>query len=208
MSKLALSLCLFAASAFGQYKMDAAGAPPSELAAPVRDALQKDGVKVVDARGAVASEVWLLAKAPADAANGEQNVTFPQIAHGALLGAIRFPAQGADRRGQTIKPGVYTMRYSYFPVDGAHQGVSPQRDFLILTPAADDTDPAALPKFAELMKMSVKASGTTHPAIMSIWKPDEPVSSTSLKKEGEDWVLYTKMGDRPIAIILVGMYAG
>ena len=57
-----------------------------------------------------------------------------------MLGVARFPAKYKDRRGQTIKPGVYTMRYGLFPVNGDHQGVAPQRDFLIPSPAALDDD--------------------------------------------------------------------
>ena len=53
---------------------------------------------------------------------------------------IRLPERGADRRGQTIKPGVYTLRYGNYPQNGDHQGVEPQRDFLVLSPVAEDKD--------------------------------------------------------------------
>ena len=65
-----------------------------------------------------------------------------------LLGVVRYPERFRDRRGQTIKPGVYTMRYSFYPMNGNHQGVALQRDFAILSPAASDTDAAAKPAFA------------------------------------------------------------
>ena len=81
------------------------------------------------------------------------------------------PAAAANRRGQSIKPGVYTMRYSNNPVDGAHLGVAPQRDFLLLTPLANDPDPNAMPDFATLVSWSRKASGTPHPAVFSIETP-------------------------------------
>lgn len=205
MKKLFLFLGLAAATAFGQYKLESAGAPPSELAPGIRDALQQDGARITGPSG-VFCEVWLRTKIP-DGSNGEQNVSFTQMPHGVLLGAIRFPVKGADRRGQPLKPGVYTMRLSFFPVDGAHQGVSQTRDFALLTPAADDQDLNAAPDFKQLVAMSKKASGTPHPAILNIWKADS-AGPVALKQEGDDWVLYSTAGGRPFAMIVVGTYSG
>jgi hypothetical protein len=203
-----LSLGLLTATAFGQYKLESAGAPPSELAPAIREALQKDGAKIAGGKGAAFCEIWLRNQALAGAKTTEQNVVFTQIPHGALLGVIRFPAQGADRRGQPIRPGLYTLRLSFYPVDGAHQGVSPQRDFLLMVPVADDTDLNATPNYDQLVKMSAQAAGTAHPAVLSIWKPDSPTAGAALNKEGEDWVLYTTVGGTPIAILVVGAYSG
>jgi hypothetical protein len=205
MMKLFLSLGLVAATAFGQYKLESAGAPPSELAPEIRDALGQDGARITGP-GGVFCEVWLRAKVPAGS-NSEQSVSFTQMSHGVLLGAIRFPAKGADRRGQPLKPGVYTMRLSFFPVDGAHQGVAQTRDFALLTPAADDKDLNAAPNFKQLVDMSKKATGTPHPAILNVWKADSAGPAT-LKHEGEDWVLYSTVGGQPIAMIVVGTYSG
>ena len=54
--------------------------------------------------------------------------------------------------------------------------------------------------------MSRKASGTPHPAVLSFWKADSDAPGFS--KQGEsDWVLQAKIGDTPIAIILIGLAA-
>lgn len=206
MKKSLFSLCLAAATAFGQYKLEPAGPPPSELAPAIGDALQKDGARIVGP-GGVFCEVWLRAKAPAEAPNNEQNVNFTQMPQGVLLGAIRFPGKGADRRGQAIQPGVYTLRLSFYPVDGAHQGVAPSRDFLLMVPAAIDKDLNANPNYQQLVDLSRKASGTQHPAVLNIWKPDS-AQPAALKEEDEDWVLYSAVGDKPIALIVVGTYTG
>jgi hypothetical protein len=130
------------------------------------------------------------------------------IPHGALLGAIRFPGRGSDRRGQAIKAGVYTLRFSAFPPDGNHQGVAMQRDFLLLVPAAGDKDLNSTPSYKEVVEMSNKASGSTHPAVLGLWK-DEAGNEPGLAQEGDfDWILYTKIGDIPIGIIVVGMFMG
>jgi hypothetical protein len=205
MDKLLLSLWLTTACAFAQYKLEPAGAPPSEVAPAIRDALQKDGAKITGPNGPVC-EVWFRTQVP-DVANSEQNVSFTNIAEGTLLGVIRFPVKGSDRRGQPIQPGVYTLRLSFYPVDGAHQGVAPTRDFALMVPAANDTDLNATPAFDQLVAMSKKASGSPHPAVLNCWKPDSP-SPTALKQEGPDWVLYDSIGDRPIALIVVGTYQG
>jgi len=197
---------LFAASGFAQYKVESAGAPPSEAAA-LSSALAKEGVKVIKPDGSPLCELWFVSAEP-QGGSAEQNTTWSSVPHGALLGVVRVPARWSDRRGQTIKPGVYTMRYSYFPMNGDHQGVAPQRDFAILSPAAIDTDPAAKPAYDPLMDMSRKASGTPHPLVLSIWK-DDPGTAQGVEAQGEhDQVLHTKIGGVPAAVIVVGKAEG
>ena len=209
MRRLLVCLPVAAAVLLAQYKYEPAGAPPAELAPGIRDALQKDGAKVVGTNGSVFAEVWFRAQAPTGAKTDETNVTFTTVPQGTLLGVIRFPGRGADRRGQQLKPGVYTMRLSFYPEDGDHQGVSPQRDFLILVPAADDKDLNATPAYDQLMQMSRKASGTQHPAVMSAWKPDKAQGANTLQREEDrGWVLYGNVGSLPIALIVVGTYGG
>jgi hypothetical protein len=148
-------------------------------------------------------EIWFRKSMPAGAKPADNAIVFP-IAQGTLVGILRFPAAGADRRGQTIKPGVYTLRYALQPMDGAHVGVAPQRDFVLLTPIADDADPNAMPAFDALVQMSTKASGTPHPAVLSV---ETPTGSTfpAVTKEGDhDWVLNVKIGNLPFAIIVAG----
>lgn len=209
MTKYIFLLVLAAGVAFPQYKLDPAGSAPAELAPAVSATLNQPGTKILNPDGSVLCEVWMRKEVPSGSGSAEANVAFPAIPHGALLGAIRFPAAGSDRRGQSLKPGVYTMRYSLYPVDGAHQGVAPQRDFLILVRAADDSDPAALPGYDELMKRSQKASGTPHPAVLSIAPPLEDAPNPGFVQEGEhDWMFNTKVGATPLGIILVGTFEG
>jgi hypothetical protein len=205
MKRLVFTLSLTTVCAFAQYKLESAGAPPSEVAPAIRAALQTDGAKITGPTGAVC-EVWFRTEVPS-VANSEQNVSFANIAEGTLLGVVRFPVKGSDRRGQPIQPGVYTLRLSFYPVDGAHQGVAPTRDFVLMSPAATDTDLNATPAFDQLVAMSKKASGSPHPAVLNCWKPDT-AEGPALKQEGDDWVLYSKIGDRPIALIVVGTYQG
>jgi len=198
-----LPLLSFSLVAFGQYTAGPAGAPPSEVSAAIAQGLQKTGVKISNGGNAYC-EIWFRADKPSGAKTTEENVTLPQMPVGALLGVIRFDGNGSDRRGQTIKAGVYTLRYGIMPVNGDHQGAAPQRDFLLMTPASDDTDLNATPSFEALVAMSRKASRTPHPAVLSFWKADS--DAPGFAKQGEaDWVLQAKIGDTPIAVILIGM---
>ncbi len=128
------------------------------------------------------------------------------MAREALLGVIRFDGPGSDRRGQTIQPGIYTLRYGIMPANDSHQGAAPQRDFLLLTPAADDRDLNAAPNFEALVAMSRKASRTAHPAVLSFWKAAS--DSPGFSQQGDtDWVMQSKVGDIPVDIIVVGSSA-
>jgi hypothetical protein len=200
-----LILLIAAAALCGQMKTEAAGAPPAE-AGPLAGALAKEGVKVLKEDGSVLCEMWLAAAEPSGG-SAEQNATWAAAPQGVLLGVARFPARHADRRGQQIKPGVYTLRYGLFPMNGDHQGVEPQRDFLVLSPAAADTDASAKPSFDALMNMSRKASGTPHPLVLSFWK-EETALPTGVEAVGEsDQVLHAQIGKATVSIIVVGKTA-
>jgi hypothetical protein len=190
---------LTATAVFAQYKAQPAGDPPAEAAV-----LNKAGNKIVADNGSVYAEIWLRSTMPSGPNTGESSVTLPTIPLGALLGVMRFTAKGSDRRGQNIAPGVYKLRYGNYPVNGNHQGVAPQRDFLVLVPAALDKSADPISDFDALIELSRKASGTPHPAVLSFWKADAG-DKAGFEKQGEkDWVLTTNLGDTKVSIILIG----
>jgi len=204
-------LLVACATLWGQpYKADKAGPPPPEVASGISQALDPKGFQI-SSDGAAYCELWLRGNVPSAARSNEQNgalpnVTLPNIPEGTLLGVIRFDGPGSDRRGQTIQPGVYTLRYGIMPLNGNHEGAAPQRDFLLLTPAAEDRDLNATPNLDALAAMSRKASHTAHPAVLSFWKA--AADSPGFSQQGDiDWVLQCKVGDIPIAIIVVGTSA-
>ena len=189
------------------YKLEPVATAAPGLPAAYLPVVQAQGFRVNGAAGAWC-EVWLVKTLPVGAKPDDAAISFG-IAQGTLLGIIRFPGKGADRRGQVIPAGVYTLRYSNFPVDGAHSGVAPQRDFALMTPLAADPDPAAKPAFDDLVKLSGKASGTPHPAVLSLETPPTNATAPGVVKEGEhDWVLTVKTGNLTFAIIVVGKAEG
>src|ERR1022692_1964360 len=195
---------VFAFSALAQdYKLEPVATAAPGLPPAYASVIQTQGFRVNGASGPWC-EVWLAKSLPLGAKPDDAAISFG-IAQGTLLGVIRFPGKGADRRGQVIPAGVYTLRYSQFPVDGAHSGVAPQRAFALMTPLAPDPDPAANPAFDDLVKMSGKASGTPHPAVLSLETPPPGATAPSVAKEGEhDWTLTVKAGDLTFSIIVVG----
>jgi hypothetical protein len=206
-----ITLLFTAASALlaEEYKTEAGSAPPADLAASVSALLNKEGTKVMK-DGQLLAEIWYRAEVPSGPASSEANLTMPNVPHGSLLAVIRFAQKHEDRRGQGVAPGVYSMRYSYFPENGTHQGAAPQRDFLLLVPAVGDTDGNATPDFEGLLTLSRKASGTPHPAVFSLWKEDPKFYKEGImEKQGEhDWVLMRKMGVVPVSLILAGRGEG
>jgi hypothetical protein len=202
MKKLLFITTFAASTLFGQ-TTEPAGPPPSEVDPAIAATLQKDGIRVKEG-DKIAAEIWFRASVPPGAKTAEDNVTLTTVPHSTLMGVMRFPQGGSDRRGQVIKAGVYTMRLSFFPQNGDHQGVAPQRDFFLLLNASEDKDPKASMAFEPLTKLSMKASGTAHPLVFSVWKVESGFKA-GIAKEGEhDWVLQTKIGDQPIAMIVIG----
>lgn len=170
----AAALFAFAATAAAQSSYTAttlSQAPPTELSAAVRGVLGGQAIEVKDAKG-VLCDIWLRKDIPTVAPPGMTlGIVYPQIAPGTLVGAVRFPAQVIDFRDQRIKPGVYTLRYELNPVNGNHQGVAPQRDFLLLGPPADDTTTDTL-AFKPLVKLSKETTTHNHPSVWSLMPDD------------------------------------
>jgi hypothetical protein len=127
------------------------------------------------------------------------------------VGVISFPKQTTDFRGQSIKPGLYTLRYAVHPNDGNHLGISPNRDFLLMVPVSVDKDASAQMKFEDLVKMSKNASGTNHPAGLSLVSTEGKKDFPSVAQDDNNrTILVAKAknsagADLPIALIVKGV---
>ncbi|MGI9103195.1 MAG: hypothetical protein ACR2IF_12230 [Terriglobales bacterium] len=175
--KLAVVIFLaFPLIAAAQMKLEKTPALTDDsVPAAVRNALEPNGSRVLRGDGMPLCEIWLRRSLPLGKAGGK-GVAYPEFPQSVMLGVIRFPNGGKDFRGQTIKPGVYTMRYELLPEDGNHMGVAPNPDFVLLLPAAADSDPNAHYDFARMVKLSSEAAGTAHPAAFSM--PSPPTGET------------------------------
>lgn len=209
---LFLAAQLLGAWAWGQgaYKIEPVATVPSDIPKALQDVLQQQGTRLVGDKGAVC-EVWV-GKAVAQSTGGNPDAVYPSLGVGTLVGVLHFPAAGSDFRGQTIKPGYYTLRYALLPQDGNHMGVNPYRDFLLLSPVAADTQIDKPLQLVDLYKLSRQASGTNHPAVMSLVPTAQGASFPSLGQDDQGHsVLQVKLGtaggDLPIALVVVGQAA-
>ena len=91
---------------------------------------------------------------------------------------MRLGSAWNDIRGYTIRPGVYTLRFALQPQNGDHMGISPNREFLLPAPAADDTS-AAPAGYEGAVELAKKASRRAHPASISIDPPSSSASANS-----------------------------
>jgi hypothetical protein len=194
----------------GAYKIEPVAAVPSDIPKALQDALQTQGTRVVGDKGTVC-EVWV-GKAVPQGAGGNPDAVYPSLGVGTLVGVLHFPAAGSDFRGQTIKPGYYTLRYALLPQDGNHMGVNPYRDFLLLSPMAADTQIDKPLQPLDLYKLSRQASGTNHPAVMSLVPTAKGAAFPSLGQDDQGHtLLQVKLGasggDLPIALVVVGQAA-
>ena len=114
------------------------------------------------------------------------------VESGTLVGAMRVSGRFKEIRGKVVKPGVYTLRYGQQPQNGDHLGISPFREFLLISPAALDTDPKVL-GFDGVVALSKQVIGTSHPASLSLDPPEDApgaVLSTYKNESGHDGVVF------------------
>jgi hypothetical protein len=170
-------------------------AAPMEVKEPLRKLLGNQCLQFVNAKGDVMAEVWLRkevpAKAKAELPKGAAN--YRVLEPTTFMGAIRFPKEFSDYRQQKIKAGVYTMRLGLQPMDGNHMGTAPYNEFCLLVPADQDASPDPLKNPKDLNKMSNKASGGDHPAVILLFPNPKPGDNPEVvDKSGGHWVLNVK----------------
>ncbi|HXE79826.1 MAG TPA: hypothetical protein VNK41_03685 [Vicinamibacterales bacterium] len=143
--------------------------PPDALAAPIRAALLRESLEVK--RGDDLVRFWTVRALPL---SGSATADWSNVPAGALVGAMQIESPLPDIRGNPIAPGVYTLRFALQPQDGDHMGVSPYRQFLVVAPAAEDqsVEPVG---YEGAVAMGKKASGRSHPAVLSIDPPSVSV---------------------------------
>lgn len=177
-------------------------APPAELAGAIKAALEAGGQRVVI--GAKTLDFWWVKTLPP----GSTAMSWDSVAEGTLAGVVKLSASYPDIRGKTVQAGVYTLRYGVQPQNGDHLGVSPYRDFLMLSTAAVDTAIAVAGHDA-VVALSKQTPGVSHPPS---WSLDPPVAteapgSTRKSEGGQTAIIFavpTSAGPLKFGLILVG----
>lgn len=186
-----------------QFSTDLAGAKhgdalPAQLAQPVAARLAPGGVRVTV--GVNTLTFWFVRQLPASA--------WSDLEDGSLLGALKIDKDFRDIRGRVVKAGTFTLRYGIQPANGDHLGVSPFREFVLLSPVALDTDPA--PRGHDgTVEISKEAIGGSHPAVLSIDPPvtaADPLTVTTTELGHKAIVLEvpTPGGSLRFGLVLIG----
>jgi hypothetical protein len=167
---------------------------PTEIAAPVAAKVAPGGVRAT-ANGTTITFWWV---------TDPPGSSWADVPEGTLVGAVKLDADLRDIRGRMMKAGVYTLRYGIQPKTDDHFGVSPFRNFLLLSPAAVDKDPAARDHDGTI-ELSKQTLGGDHPAVWSIDPPagkDAPLSvyTTDLGHKS----LIVEVGKLKFGIVLIG----
>ena len=168
--------------------------PPAELSAGIASLL-KPAAKVQT--GAATLDIWLTDK---------MDPSWSGVDSGTLVGAMRVAGEFNEIRGKSVKPGVYTLRYGLQPQNGDHLGISMYRDFVLLSPAAIDTDPKVL-GFDGVVALSKEVIGTAHPASLSLDPPEGApgaVLSTYKNEHGHEGVVL-QIGALKFGLIVSGL---
>ena len=149
---------------------------PIDLSADIKGVLDEGGY-TISVDGQLTAHFWFRTKPQlANSPSSELGVTFGQLESGSLVGVVQLLQTWSDYKGNSIPAGVFTMRYGVMPADGNHMGVSPYRDFLLLIPVSQDTNPADVYDYAKLVTSSVEASGVPHPAVLALFPIWEELS--------------------------------
>jgi len=206
---------LFCPATFAQdYKVEKneEPAPADELAPEITSLLQPTGMKFIKGESRTVCEIWICKEWPLKGDKVDGEVIYP-FQPGQLVGVIRYPRKASDFRDQDIEKGIYTLRYGQQPVDGAHVGTSPTRDFLLVLPAAKDRSPATL-EYKPLVAASKETSGATHPAILSLQRLSDSTEKLAVRhNEEKEWQILRFIGktsqggktaDQAMELVVVG----
>jgi hypothetical protein len=161
---------------------------PADVVGPkIAGVLAPKGIRVIRGKSRIVCEIWLCKEWKVDSLKAGDQFLYP-FRQGQLVGIARFPRKGGEFRNQDVAEGVYTLRYAQMPVDGAHVGVSPTRDFLLLV-AIEDEDSLDDIAYDDLTTASAEAVGSTHPGLMSLKKiTDDGKKAPSIRHDEEnDW---------------------
>ena len=199
------AVVLLAASAvLAAPKVETTG-PCTESAVPdaVKQVLAAKGYRVMLDDGSTAS-LWPAAQIQTGS-KAREDATYG-LAPSTFIGVIVLAKNTRDCRGNMIPAGAYNLRYELQPNDGAHLGVTPTPDFLLLVPAAADANPAQTYSFEQLVALSKQVTGKNHPSPMNL-VPADVTQFPSVITDGEEHtILYLKVqtqsGELPLGLVV------
>jgi hypothetical protein len=209
--------CVLAGAVAAQdYKVEKveSAVPADALSPEIAALVSPTGFKLVKGESRTICEIWLCKEWPTAADHKPGGDVIYPLKLGQLVGVARYPRKATDFRDQEIAAGVYTLRYSQQPVDGAHVGTSPTRDFLVAIPAEKDKSPAAL-DYKAIVAGGKETSASSHPAILCLQRPGEGTEALAVREDTDHaWTIVRFTGktkgadgakDLTLELVLVGV---
>ncbi len=189
-------------------------APADDLSKEIADQLAPTGFVVFRGSSRTVCQVWFCKEWVIDPSAKTSNLVLYPFKPGQLVGVLNFVNKGKDFRNQNLDPGVYTLRYGLQPIDGAHVGTSPTRDFFLLSKASDDKSAANL-GMEKLVELSCEAAESSHPAMLCLQRPkaDAKAEPAIRHNEDRDWWIVSitgkaKVGDAVKGLLIERVVAG
>lgn len=207
MKRAVLFLFVFLAPLAFAQKIEKLPALAGGVSDKLKASVDTTGYRVFLPNTLAACDVWLAKDVPTAKRTDAKGAVYPDFSDSEFLGVITFPRGGGqDFRGQTVRPGTYSMRYQLLPSDGNHLGVAPNPDFVLLIPVADDPDPSAKYDFGKFIELSSAAAHSLHPAAFEMMPADGEEPHATQTDDG--WIVLnapitTKEGKKMLIGIVV-----
>lgn len=203
---LAVCACLLLASlplVAADFSVEPGVAIPDDVPEGVKALVKSEGISVKNPEGKVTAEYWVREKPFEGEPTNGFGIRMETIPEGALIALVNFPDGDSDYREQSIPAGMYTVRFALHPEDGNHMGVASSRDFAVLTPLADDTEPAKNIPYAEMIVMTKKV-GNPHPTIVRLEMAETSDTPNLWQSDEEHWVLDLTVVEEPVGFVVHG----
>ena len=157
-------------------KVERVALPSKGFSEAMRHAVEEQGYRVTLDKGWTA-DIWF-AQQLLITEKTVPGAPYPELEPGSFVGIVKLGQDTMDYRGQTIRAGTYTLRYELLPQDGNHLGVSPNPDFLLAIPIAEESNPIQPLVLKKVVEMSSKSIGGAHPAVIALDSAAEPGTVT------------------------------
>jgi hypothetical protein len=188
------------------------GAPPADVAEPIRKLLAERSIQFLD-KGELVFELWPRKEVPGKATEAQikNGLTYQEIPESTVIGVVRVARETKDYRKQKVKVGAYTLRMAIQPMDGDHMGTAPYSEFCLLSPVAVDKMPNTM-EAKQLHELSARTTGN-HPSMFLLFPGKGAGEQPTLVNKGTGhWVVLYKqtviVGDKKtsidIGVTLVG----
>jgi hypothetical protein len=141
--------------------------PPKAISDPIRKLLLPTAVQVIEGTAPI-YQLWFASEIPLKSKPVSADKALDTIAETTLVGAVTVGNGQRDYKDNEIAAGDYTMRFGLQPQDGDHLGTADSPYFVLLIPAAGDTQLNGFASTKAMAKVSGKDTASNHPVVLNL----------------------------------------